>query len=92
MSKSFHQLSIKKITPETPDTVTLTFEVPTDLKSQFQYTQGQYLTLKFQLNGKEERRSYSMCSSPLEGDLSVTVKKGAGRQSLHPYTPKCQGW
>ncbi|MEZ4935465.1 MAG: 2Fe-2S iron-sulfur cluster-binding protein [Saprospiraceae bacterium] len=84
MSKSFHNLSVKKVTTETPDAVTLTFDVPADLKESFKYTQGQYLTLKFQLNGKEERRSYSMCSSPLENDLSVTVKKvQGGKVSTH---------
>ena len=84
MSKSFHQLSVKKVTAETADAVTLTFEVPAGLKESYQYTQGQYLTLKFQLNGKEERRSYSMCSSPLENDLSVTIKKvKGGKISTH---------
>lgn len=75
MSKSFHNIPVKKITHETPDAVTLTFEVPAGLKKEFQFTQGQHLTLRFQINGKEERRSYSMCSSPLESDISVTVKK-----------------
>ncbi len=84
MSKSFHKLSVNKITPETPDSVTLTFDVPADLKENFQYTQGQYLTLKFELKGNEVRRSYSMCSSPLEDKLSVTVKKvPGGKMSTH---------
>ncbi len=84
MSKSFHNLTVNKVTAETPDSVTLTFEVPTDLSEKFQYTQGQYLTLKFQLNGTELRRSYSMCSSPLENHLSVTIKKvQGGKVSTH---------
>ncbi|MBI5914979.1 MAG: 2Fe-2S iron-sulfur cluster binding domain-containing protein [Bacteroidetes bacterium] len=78
MSKSFHHLTVKKIARETADAVTLTFEVPADLAEQYHYKQGQYLTLRLQLSGKEERRSYSMCSSPLENDLSVTVKKVKG--------------
>ncbi len=84
MSKSFHNLTIKQITRETADTVTLTFDVPADLTEQYQFVQGQYLTLRFTLNGKEERRSYSMCSSPLESGLSVTVKKvKGGKVSTH---------
>ena len=78
MSKSFHSLTVKKITRETPEAVTITFEVPQNLKDDFQYIQGQYLTLKMQMNGSEVRRAYSMCSSPLEEDISVTVKKVAG--------------
>ncbi len=78
MSKDFHSLKVKKITRETPDTVTLTFDVPESLKSDFQYTQGQYLTLKMQMNGAEVRRAYSMSSSPLEKDIAVTIKKVEG--------------
>ena len=78
MSKSFHNLTVKQVTRETADTVTLTFDVPADLAELYNFTQGQHLTLRLTLNGKEERRSYSMCSSPLESGLSVTVKKVKG--------------
>ena len=84
MSKSFHQLLVKNKIPETAQAVTLTFDVPPNLKETFQYKQGQYLTLRFHINDREERRSYSMCSSPLEKDLSVTVKKvPGGKVSTH---------
>jgi ring-1,2-phenylacetyl-CoA epoxidase subunit PaaE len=86
MSHSFHTLSVKQVTRETADTVTLTFSVPTELAEQFHFIQGQYLTLRFMLNGKEERRSYSMCSSPLEPGLSVTVKRvKGGKVSNHVF-------
>lgn len=75
MNTDFHALRVKKIVLETPDTVSISFDVPNDLKTIYQYTQGQYLTLKFELNGKEARRAYSMSSSPLESDLTITVKK-----------------
>ena len=75
MSTKFHQLTVVSVKNETDDTVTLTFEVPENLKETFEYTQGQYLTLKFNINGQEERRAYSMCSSPLDQYLSVTVKR-----------------
>jgi ring-1,2-phenylacetyl-CoA epoxidase subunit PaaE len=78
MSKDFHSLQVKKITRETPDAVTVTFNIPEELKEEFIYTQGQYLTLKMQMNGSEVRRAYSMCSSPLDPDISVTVKKVEG--------------
>lgn len=74
----FHTLQVKSITPQTSDAVTVAFEVPTDKKNAFSYQQGQYLTLKFHINDKEERRAYSMSSSPLEDDIAVTVKKVAG--------------
>lgn len=78
MSKAFHKLKVKKTTPETADTVTITFETPEALKSDFAYKQGQYLTLKFKLRGSEVRRSYSFSSSPLDEDMAVTVKRVKG--------------
>ena len=75
MSKIFHSLRVKEVVKETSDTATLVFEIPQELAETFQYTQGQYLTLRLDINGKEQRRSYSMCSSPLEKDIAVTVKR-----------------
>jgi len=53
-------------------------DVPEDLTGQFQYKQGQSLTLRTTLNGEEVRRTYSLCSSPLENDWKVAVKKVDG--------------
>lgn len=78
MDHSFYELKVKSIRPETADAVTVVFEIPGNLAETFKYTQGQYLTLRFQFNGKEERRAYSMCSSPLDNDLAVTVKRLKG--------------
>jgi ring-1,2-phenylacetyl-CoA epoxidase subunit PaaE len=75
MSKKFHDLSLREVRPETKDAVTLVFDVPNELAETFRYKQGQYLTLRFDINGQEERRSYSMCSSPIEDHLAVTVKR-----------------
>ncbi len=71
----FHTLSISDIRKETPDTVSIAFDVPTTLKDDYQFTQGQYLTLKGIINGEEVRRSYSICVSPLDGELRVAVKQ-----------------
>ena len=75
MSK-FHSLKISDIVRETADAVSVAFEVPAQLKQEYKYKQGQYLTLKFKINGEELRRSYSICSSPLdENELRVAIKK-----------------
>lgn len=84
MSKQFYDLPVREVRPETQDAVTLVFEVPEDLQAAFKYKQGQYLTLRFDINGQEERRSYSMCTSPVENDLAVTVKQVEnGKVSTH---------
>lgn len=74
----FHKLIISKISPETPDTVTVEFQIPEHLRDAFAYTQGQHITVRHEISGHEVRRSYSMSSSPLEERFAVTVKKVAG--------------
>lgn len=74
----FHSLRVKKIQAETEDCVSLTFEVPPELADTFRFTQGQSLTVRKVFNGVEARRNYSICSSPLDGDLKVAVKKVPG--------------
>lgn len=74
----FFQLKVRQITPETPDTVTIDFEIPEELQHNFNYKQGQHITVRAHINGKEIRRSYSMSSSPIEKSFAVTVKKVQG--------------
>jgi ring-1,2-phenylacetyl-CoA epoxidase subunit PaaE len=71
----FHHLTVSKIGQETTDTVSVTFAVPENLKQPFIYTAGQYLTLKLDIKNESVRRAYSMSSSPVEKDLTITVKK-----------------
>jgi ring-1,2-phenylacetyl-CoA epoxidase subunit PaaE len=71
----FHKVRIKNIDRETHDSVTVTLDVPEALKDTFRYTQGQYLTFRRYHNGEELRRSYSICSSPLENTWKVAIKK-----------------
>ena len=75
MSTQFHPLKVSKIFQETPDTVSVSFSVPEELKTAFEYKQGQYLTLRFNIKGQDVRRAYSLSSSPNESNLTVTVKR-----------------
>src|SRR6187200_688472 len=78
MSIHFHKLSIKEIRKETPECVSIAFDIPESLKEAFQFTHGQNITLKTAIDGEEIRRSYSICSSPLDNELRVAVKKVEG--------------
>lgn len=71
----FHPLRIREKILETPECVSLSFDVPEKLSKTFAFKPGQYLTLKTQINGEEVRRSYSICTAPHEGDLKVAVKR-----------------
>jgi ring-1,2-phenylacetyl-CoA epoxidase subunit PaaE len=66
MSIHFHKLKIKEVKKETPECVSVSFDIPIELQQQFQYKHGQSLTMRTTINGEEVRRTYSLCSSPLE--------------------------
>jgi len=75
MSKNlFYALKVQSLVKTTPDCVVVEFEVPNDLKKTFAFKAGQYLTLKSQINDEEVRRSYSLCSSPLDHKWKVGIK------------------
>ena len=74
----FHTLRIRDIRREAPDAVSLAFDIPRDLAGDYAFEPGQYLTLRTTLDGEDMRRSYSICTSPYEGELRIGVKKVAG--------------
>lgn len=74
----FHSLTVAQIEPTTEDCSVVTFEMPREKQSDFQFVQGQYITLKSEIDGEEVRRSYSLCSSPLDHIWSVAIKKIEG--------------
>jgi ring-1,2-phenylacetyl-CoA epoxidase subunit PaaE len=71
----FHNVKIADIYKETKDCSVVTFDIPSNLRLDFKFKPGQYLNLKTSINGLEIRRSYSLCSSPLENKWQVAVKK-----------------
>src|SRR5688572_5190123 len=74
----FHPLVIKEVRQETDDCVSLAFEIPEELKDTFSFTQGKSLTMRTKLEGEEVRRTYSLCSSPLDNEWRVAIKKVNG--------------
>ena len=78
MSIHFHTLAVKDVNKETPECVSVLFEMPEELKKTFQFRQGQSLTMRTFINGEEVRRTYSICSTPLENKWRVAIKKVTG--------------
>lgn len=74
MSK-FFPLKIKDVIRETSQAVSLEFEIPENLKQEFAFKAGQYITIKTQVEGKEIRRAYSLCTPPTDETFKVTVKE-----------------
>jgi ring-1,2-phenylacetyl-CoA epoxidase subunit PaaE len=78
MSVIFHPLRVREIVPDTAEAVIVSFDVPTELRDVFGFTQGQYLTLRTQIEGQDLRRSYSICAGVDDGELRVGVRKVNG--------------
>lgn len=71
----FFSLTVADIYKDTDDCSVLTFDVPAEVQPEFQFKQGQYLTLRAHIGNQDVRRSYSLCSSPLDHKWQVAVKK-----------------
>lgn len=71
----FHNIYVKDVYKETKDCSVITFDVPTALQQAFKFRQGQHLTLRKLINGEDVRRSYSLCSNPMEKEWKVAVKQ-----------------
>lgn len=78
MSVLFHPLKVRSIEPDTAEAVIVAFDVPPELREVFGFTQGQYLTLRTEIDGQDLRRSYSICAGVDDGELRVGVRKVKG--------------
>lgn len=78
MKKTFNELEIAEVRQETHDTVSVKITLPDHLIEDFAYKAGQYLTFRQTINSEEVRRSYSLCSSPVDGEWRVAIKKVPG--------------
>lgn len=74
-SDGFRSLRVLETRKETLDAVSVFFETP----SAIQWQPGQHVTLRFDLNGTEVRRSYSISNSPFDSEpMRITVKRVDG--------------
>ena len=75
----FHRLRVLDTRAETRDATSVSFHVPPPLRETFAWRPGQHLTLRFHLEGQEERRPYTISESPFGGGpMRVTVKRVRG--------------
>ena len=58
----FHTLTVAEVSRLCDDAVAITFDVPGSLADRYAFRAGQSLTLRRDIGGREERRSYSVCA------------------------------
>jgi ring-1,2-phenylacetyl-CoA epoxidase subunit PaaE len=77
LNSQFHPLRVAEVRRETPDAVSIVFDVPPQLAEAYKFEAGQFLTLKMEIGGDEVHRNYSVCTAPGENELRIAVKETA---------------
>jgi ring-1,2-phenylacetyl-CoA epoxidase subunit PaaE len=75
---TFYTLRVSAIEKLTSDSTMVTFEVPQDLAFRYRYLQGQHVTLRGVVDGRELRRSYSLVEPVSAETIRVAVKQVEG--------------
>lgn len=76
MAINFIPLKVINFEKNTSDSCSITFEIGDEHKEVFRYKPGQYITVKIPINDLENRRAYSISSSPFEtNNITITIKK-----------------
>ncbi|MFM7157395.1 MAG: 2Fe-2S iron-sulfur cluster-binding protein [Bacteroidota bacterium] len=72
----FRSITVSAIKRLTPHSVAISFSIPDELREEFAYVPGQYITLKVEVDGQKVNRAYSLCSSPYSGEQhTIGVKQ-----------------
>ena len=71
---TLHPLRVAAVEPLTDDAVSIEFQVPPDLEADYEFIQGQHVSLRCAEAGDDIRRSYSICTAAGSGTLRVAVK------------------
>lgn len=58
----FHSLRVAAVQPLCEDAAAVSFDIPAELAEEFTFAPGQSLTLRRDIDGRDERRSYSICA------------------------------
>ncbi|HYU83463.1 MAG TPA: FAD-binding oxidoreductase [Kribbellaceae bacterium] len=81
---AFHSLRVSHVRRLTDNAVCVSFDVPRELRTAYDFTPGQYLTIRATVYGQRMLRRYSICSPARSGMLQIGVKRRAeGRFSAY---------
>lgn len=80
-SQQFYLLRVDKVIKETAQAVSIYFSIPPELSTVFRYQAGQYVTLRYEIDGVPVLRSYSLSSCPdMDSFFRIGVKHKLGGQ------------
>nr|WSZ15936.1 2Fe-2S iron-sulfur cluster-binding protein [Streptomyces canus] len=72
----FHPLPVAAVDRLTDDSVALTLTVPPELREEYRHAAGQHLALRRTADGREIRRTYSICSPAPDGEGPRELRVG----------------
>ncbi|HTV97074.1 MAG TPA: 2Fe-2S iron-sulfur cluster-binding protein [Steroidobacteraceae bacterium] len=74
----FHPLEVLAVDPIAQDAVCLRLAIPRSLREQFKHHAGQYVSVRRMIDGREERRTYSIVTAPGAAELRIGVRQQYG--------------
>jgi ring-1,2-phenylacetyl-CoA epoxidase subunit PaaE len=79
---NFHPLKVTAVERVAEDAACVTMEIPSALRDAFAFHAGQYVTVRRTIEGREERRTYSIVTAPGGGVLKLGIRlQRGGRMS-----------
>jgi ring-1,2-phenylacetyl-CoA epoxidase subunit PaaE len=75
---TFHPLEVTAVDRIAEDAVCVRLAVPEALRGRFKHDAGQYVTLRRVIDGREERRTYSIVTPPGAAEICIGVREQAG--------------
>ncbi|MFC9324098.1 2Fe-2S iron-sulfur cluster-binding protein [Kitasatospora sp. NPDC057015] len=81
----WYRLRVTRVERLTEDAVAISLDVPRPLAGIFAHRAGQHVTVRHVLDGRELRRSYSVCPAPREPDRLRLVVKRLGPGGFAEY-------
>src|SRR3981189_2673329 len=79
---AFHPLRATAVERVAEDAACVTLEIPSPLREAFAFHAGQYVTVRRMIEGREERRTYSIVTPPGGGVLKLGIRlQSGGRMS-----------
>jgi ring-1,2-phenylacetyl-CoA epoxidase subunit PaaE len=75
---AFHPLKVRSVERVAEDATCVTVEVPASLRETFAHHAGQYVTVRRTIDGREERRTYSIVTAPGVDALKLGIRMQSG--------------
>ncbi|MEV3960320.1 2Fe-2S iron-sulfur cluster-binding protein [Nocardia sp. NPDC050193] len=91
-ARGFHRLTVRSVVHDTPGSAIVAFEVPTRLRSRFEFAAGQHVVIRGTHDGEPIRRSYSLCDEAGSGRVRIALRRREGGAfSSHVFEHRITG-